>query len=258
MGTPPTPTGARDELGERFAASFTANFDDLAACYPEIARLDLVPVHWTRGRTAEMAAEASYPVGRHSTTGSIGTTWNAARRPTPYPVLSSEERMARGDQAAWMTIEGGVELSTLVLELKDGSATAFRDVVIRARPSGSPLTWDVPLDGLDDLVRSDNSTAAVEARSRRPGSANAGMLRSLASTAAVELSERTRSSSLSSGTSHVSGLPEGLARMTTSRNAVAEPSFSSRTRVLSSTPPSMVILAAWSPRAIRSSPERTG
>jgi hypothetical protein len=46
-----------------------------------------------------------------------------------------------------LTIDGGIELKALMLDLNDGSITALRDIVTKSRPSRTPLTWRVPLEG---------------------------------------------------------------------------------------------------------------
>jgi len=135
----------RDEIGERFAASLTASYDDVAGNYPQIARLS--PLFSLTG-LAEGLRRWQEEFGVDL---SCARFWLEQYRIQPETTPKEFAVIQRKDQATSdagtrsMTIEGGVKLEALVLHLADGSATAFRDLVIRLRPDPQSLTWDLPL-----------------------------------------------------------------------------------------------------------------
>jgi hypothetical protein len=149
----------QDEIGQAFAASLNTGLEDLTGHIPEIGRLE--PLFALTGlaegiRRWQEKHHLDLPCLQFWL-----TDYRIERIETPedFPVISSvAKRESNGGQRS-MTIEGGVELSALVLDLADGSPTAFRDVVIKSRTSPDSLTWDVPLP--DNWAGSLGSVAAT-------------------------------------------------------------------------------------------------
>ena len=145
-------TNSADSLGEAFAESLTANLDDVMLAMPELRRLDqlyrLVGVASLIERWRDqfgMKLSLDYWLTRVPIKKVI-------TEPT-YPLLSSSAERGPGSGASTMTISGGVELRALVTDVRSGSLTALRNLVLKSKPHNSALTWEVPLgDSLDALA----------------------------------------------------------------------------------------------------------
>lgn len=149
------PSHVRNDTGEAFAQAMTASYDDFVASYPSIGRvktlLDLVAL--AHGIESGIPAPASavqfwlrdYKIAHMAT-------------PRDYPLLTKEETIAGADYS--LEVSGGVKLEVQLARLnEDGDTTVVRDLVLKTRPKGNPLTWVVPLDGW----------RLAETRSERPG-----------------------------------------------------------------------------------------
>jgi hypothetical protein len=138
--------GVGDELGRRFADSLVAEYNTLSGRFPELRRLE--PLFRLTG-----LAEALASMQENAGTSSIDLTYwlddypvMQVETPNEYPLLCWEEFLRNGECGVRMVMEGGVELKALLLELADGDAQAFKEVVLVSKPPGNPLTWRVPLE----------------------------------------------------------------------------------------------------------------
>lgn len=161
---------AADPIGGAFADSLTENLDDLMLAMPELRRLDqlyrLVGVaslveKWRANFGMELKGLhywlSEAPVKKVET------------RPT-YPLLSSVAKHDSDSGASTMTISGGIELRALVSDVRSGSLTALRDLVLRSKPIKAALTWEVPIgDALNDIVDISHSILLPETTSGNAG-----------------------------------------------------------------------------------------
>jgi len=135
--------GVRDQMGEQFADTLSQGYDDLRLEHPEIAKLSALFALVAVSKGIQSLAPKNtlqywlevYPVERVET-------------PKAFPLLKGTEDVEVAGRRRVLEVEGGVELRTLVLKLRDGYVSAFKDVVLKARPAGANrLTWRVPLEG---------------------------------------------------------------------------------------------------------------
>jgi len=137
----------RDELGERFSAALTQRFSLACQHYPQIRRLN------TLFSLVGVAAAMQKVQGRMAGILGPGEFWlnqyqiQPAQTPQDFPLLVRRATLEGPGKVRVLTIDGGIELKSLMLDLNDGSISALRDIVIKSRPSGKPLTWRLPLEG---------------------------------------------------------------------------------------------------------------
>jgi len=137
----------QDEVGEKFSAALTQQYPLACRQYPEIRRLNTL--------LALVGVSAAIQKVQSKTEGitGLGDFWLAqyqiqpAQTPQDFPLLMRRATLERTGKVRLLTIDGGVELKTLLLDLNDGSITALREIVLKSRPSGTPLTWRLPLEG---------------------------------------------------------------------------------------------------------------
>src|SRR5262249_32613986 len=90
--------------------------------------------------------------------------------PRTYKLVSSSTKAP--DRNATMTISGGIELQALVADVRGGSLSAIRDLILKSRPQRDSLAWAVPFgDSLSDLMAETVASPSPEP----PSSADAGM-----------------------------------------------------------------------------------
>ncbi|MFH1922728.1 MAG: hypothetical protein ABIP48_22930 [Planctomycetota bacterium] len=135
-----------DEIGSQFAQTLVAHQQELCKKYPRLRRLE--PLFRFVGLAQGMARlrekgtfspNLSYWLDDYAVT--------EVETATEYPLLLWAEFLREGEKGVRMVVEGGIDLKTLVLELSDGEAQAFREVVLLSKPEGDPLVWSVPLEG---------------------------------------------------------------------------------------------------------------
>lgn len=144
-------TQLRDAIGEEFASALAAHFPEIAAAFPELRKLDplfrlTALAEAIRRWEAEEGLRLkgmdywlyAYPVSRVAT-------------PETFSELSNQATRDAGGETLRMTVSGGVELSALVKDVRNGVITAFRELVIKSRPRPDALLWEVPLG---DALRS--------------------------------------------------------------------------------------------------------
>jgi hypothetical protein len=153
---------ATDPVGDAFAASMTSALGDLMVTMPELRRLDqlyrLVGIasiiqRWRDKFGVDPDSIGmnywlnDYPVERVST-------------PPTYALMASTAKDATGKKT--MTISGGVELRALVEEVKGGSLSALRDLVLKSRPSADAVSWNVPVgDALNEITDVESGEAVA-------------------------------------------------------------------------------------------------
>lgn len=134
--------GLRNDLAEQFAQEMTANLADVCVAYPELAkvRTALREVGLAFGiKTMAKKPDLSYWLKVYKVS-RVETT-------PDYPLLRQAESVVSiNGESVEVVLEGGIQLKVLQSRLcEDGDTTALRDIVLGSRPSGSPLSWSVPL-----------------------------------------------------------------------------------------------------------------
>ena len=149
-----------DEIGSRFAQTLVAHQEALSQKYPELKRLEPLFrfVGLAQGlarlqKKENLSPDLSYWLDKY-TVAEVETA-------TEYPLLLWAEFLRDGDKAVRMVVEGGIDLEALVLELSDGDAQAFKEIVLLSKPEGNPLVWPVPLEGWPALHNDDNEVEEV-------------------------------------------------------------------------------------------------
>ena len=137
----------RDEIGEKFSMMVASNFDDLSSSYAPLRRLD--PLFRLTG-----LAEG---INRwHSNNGKLNLPnlhfWldeykvSKVKTPREYPLKKNERILEKNGCKKKLTIDGGIKLKVLILELQDKVIDALKEIVIKSRPNGNSLTWEIPLE----------------------------------------------------------------------------------------------------------------
>jgi len=149
-----------DAAGAEFATDLSANYDEMGAEFPVLVRVKAL---------FEVLGLASGLRVMHRQYRSVPSEalrywlkeYGVAKRETPstYPLIRRENRFEHNGERLQVELEGGIELKALVLELKDGSIEALRDIVVKFRPSGRTLTWAVPLSQCGISWSSDGLTS---------------------------------------------------------------------------------------------------
>jgi len=145
--------GATDPIGAEFAGNLTAGIEDLMLEFPELRRLDQLYrlvgaaslIERWQNQKLDIREALAYWLENASVV--------RVETPSIYPLISSCSDAGPGRNGATMTVSGGVELRALVADVRDGSLSALRDLVLKSRPHKSALSWEVPIgDALDELV----------------------------------------------------------------------------------------------------------
>jgi len=136
----------RDEIGERFAMMIASNFDDLSTYYAPLKRLD--PLFRLTGLAEGInkwhsnfgisLPEAHFWLEEYKV--------SKVETPKEYPLKKNERTLERNGIRKKLTVDGGIKLEALILELQDKSIDALKEIVMKSRPDGSPLIWEVPLE----------------------------------------------------------------------------------------------------------------
>lgn len=157
------PDGTRDEVGDQFASAITAALENMCGHYKELNRLDAlfrltgvaeILKKWRTKDGMDMPC-LEYWLDRYPI--------KTKKTPETYCLLASEAWQGPKGSRRRMVISGGVELRSLVRDIRDGSLTALKDLVVKCRPSEDALTWPVPLgSALDETEVSINRADDVE------------------------------------------------------------------------------------------------
>lgn len=129
------------EPSERFAASFTAHFDELAREWKVIGEL----------RSLAALSALSRGLARTNVRPDLGYWLREyavpeVETPTEVEVLRNVNRELRFE------VYGGVSLEALSVRLKEGDLTAFSEAVLAARPSPDALTWTLVVTPERDIL----------------------------------------------------------------------------------------------------------
>ena len=162
--TPPV-----DPIGSAFAESLTAALGDVMLAIPELRRLDqlyrLVGVSSVIERWRDKFGLDPNAIGLEYWLNDAPV--EMVRTPPTFALLASTAEGAAGKGS--MTISGGVELRALAADVRDGSLSALRDLVLKSRPSKDSLAWAVPLgDALDVITDAGSGSPLPSSRSDAP------------------------------------------------------------------------------------------
>jgi hypothetical protein len=136
-----------DPSADVFASALAASYEEICQYYPQLRRLDAL------FRLAGLAEGVRSLWQQYASFRPDITFWlegyPVARVDTPesYSLLLMSRNLRHAGRTTKMTVEGGIELKALLVELNDGDLTALRDIVLKCRPQGRPMTWEVPLAG---------------------------------------------------------------------------------------------------------------
>jgi hypothetical protein len=153
-------SGVRDMIGDRFSVSMTANYDEVCQYFPEVGRVRAlfnvvglaagIRKLWMMDNS--IRSELDYWLSNY--------TVAPTTTPKEYPLLSRDTTLERSGATWTVSVDGGVEIKGLVLDLIDGSEDAFREVVLLTRPGKNTLSWSVPLEGWNVPGYSDEAVGA--------------------------------------------------------------------------------------------------
>ena len=136
----------QDEIGDIFASKLTTSFENMCLYYPILSRLDQL------FRLTGLAEGIKRWKQKYGMKLSMLDYWindyrvEYKKTKEAYPVLKSISKKTQNGKIRTMTIEGGVDLSVLALDLMDGSLLAFKTIVLKSRPTNTSLKWEIPLD----------------------------------------------------------------------------------------------------------------
>jgi hypothetical protein len=166
-----------DEFAEEFALAVSAHLSEIMLYYPQLARLDPL---FRMTALAETVQVWEKKFQLHIPNLDFWKdTYPIKRVPTPrtYPVINRKAERYTEERIKEMRIQGGIQLKALILNLKDGSPFALKEIVIKTRPEGNPLTWELPI--LDKLLREADSlvpdTELMNMLGEFPGFRDVGM-----------------------------------------------------------------------------------
>ena len=132
--------------GRQFSHDMTERYLPLTLKYPEIGRvktlLDLVAIAkgYEELRANFELPDLAYWLKEYQVT--------SMETPSSFPLLTkSAEFKDRNGRNKLIEISGGIRLGINSIRLKKGSGVAFKQAVLKSRPSQSTLTWRVPLNG---------------------------------------------------------------------------------------------------------------
>jgi hypothetical protein len=137
----------RDHVGEEFSTALTDHYADLSGYFAEIKRLNLLyslvglaaGIHKAQTDFASLRPRLDYWLSEYRVP--------EVKTPQDYPLIVRKEMVGSGQHSRWMFIDGGIEFKALMVDLNDGVVDALRDIVLKSRPDGQPLTWEAPLQG---------------------------------------------------------------------------------------------------------------
>ncbi len=131
----------RDEQADRYSAELTARLDTLAAQLPDLARLSALFEAVAVAKGLERLApslDLSFWLRDYALP--------SIRVPHEVDLLRRSTQISTAGGQRVLEIEGGIDTRLLAMRLASGDHTAFRDAVLRTRPSVDALSWSVPLD----------------------------------------------------------------------------------------------------------------
>ncbi|MDW8038273.1 MAG: hypothetical protein RMI90_09555, partial [Thermoguttaceae bacterium] len=142
----PKPESGQDSAAAQFAEHLSNKYDDLAQQFPILQRLRTLykmvalaaGIYDQKNRYSSFQPDLSFWLQKYSLTSTL--------TPREYPLVEKTRDVEIPGKTILVSLDGGVELRPLLLELEDGSISAFRDVVVKCRPNPSALVWRVPLE----------------------------------------------------------------------------------------------------------------
>lgn len=137
------PSGEGDASGTQFAAALSGSLPDLALEYPALATVAPIMKMVAIARVLDEAVAAA-PL----------TYWRQNYRlpvvPTPPTHDLEFARQEVKGLSKEVSLQGGIATGTTLRDLRSGDSLAFRDVVLKSRPTNSQaLSWSPPLEQWD-------------------------------------------------------------------------------------------------------------
>ncbi|MBI4602187.1 MAG: hypothetical protein HY721_09525 [Planctomycetes bacterium] len=127
---------AKDSEADRFALAMTRRFPELGRRFPELDRLRTL---FDMSALAD-AMKSLVPPGALD-------YWLRECPVATVPTPVDHELLVREDAGVRLGVHGGMELRVILAKLSNGEASGFRDAVLKSRPGGAVLLWEVPLAG---------------------------------------------------------------------------------------------------------------
>ena len=142
-----------DEIGNLFANNLTEALDDVMLNNPDLRRLD--QLYRLVGIASVMKLWRDKYRLKPET---IGLTYwlndfKVEKKKTKPTVKLLVSTTPKDPGKGRMKISGGIELNALTTEVKGGSLTALKELVVKSKPSNNALFWLVPIgDALDKIA----------------------------------------------------------------------------------------------------------
>jgi hypothetical protein len=137
---------ATDQAGDQFARDFSMHYADISEAFPEVKRVRVL------FKLVGLATGIQKLALRDDKINSALNYWlneyniAAVETPKEFPLITRSGKIGNGNAVRKLDLDGGIELKSLLLELKDGTLSALRDIVIKSRPENiGALIWEVPL-----------------------------------------------------------------------------------------------------------------
>jgi hypothetical protein len=134
------PKGFRDDAGDAFASSLMLHMSDLQAAYPVLKRT--TPVLALASLADAFQRNGAQPKLRFWL-----EQYKVARVDTPVSFERIQQQTTLREKELVHTITGGLEANPLLVRLKKGYPSAFKEAVVNFRPSPKALIWHPPLKG---------------------------------------------------------------------------------------------------------------
>lgn len=136
-----------DPIGHIFARSITENYDEISNYYPEINRLNTLfrlvglcaAVKMLEEKYKSFAVDLDFWLNEYKIK-QIETLQK-------YPLLKREANIESNGKIRNMLLDGGIELKALLSDVRDGSTTALREIILKCRPNATVVTWKLPIQG---------------------------------------------------------------------------------------------------------------
>lgn len=131
-----------DEAGNIFAQQLMLNINDLSDIYPVLKRP--MPVLALVSLLDVMYRHEHHPDLRY-----LMHEYNVHKVKTPkhFKLIEVNNKINIDGKDFIHRISGGLEINPIIVRLKKGYPTAFRDVVLNSRPTKDAILWYPPLQG---------------------------------------------------------------------------------------------------------------
>jgi len=135
-----------DPMGKRFAQSMTTNYEELCLYHHEIRRIkSLFRLVGIAAGIHKLSQEFSSLINPNIDFWLKAYPVASVQTPNSYPLMKREGPVDRNGELKTLQLDGGVELKALVLNLRDGVVSAFKEIVLRSRPRSWVVSWELPI-----------------------------------------------------------------------------------------------------------------